>query len=258
MKRFTLTLAALLAAPAFAADQPAQPQQNLVRVALAADDPRPLAAALIELERRHNVAISYEDAPIVFAGEMKDVTNEVRRDLHRFAPGAAPKVIIPLGGTFTIFYDVSVADGRPGSIRDVIQSAVDAHAAADLAGRHRVIETAAGFCVVPEAHHDVNDQLANVAPVLDATITIAPGTRNGIEAVDEICRAVSIASGSAVTIGAAPATLLGRLTTTISAKNEPARDVLARLLSECNAAVSWQLFHDPADDFYALNLHTIE
>ncbi len=258
MTRLTIALAALLTAPAFGADQPANANADQVRVALAADDPRPLASAIVELEFRHGVSISYEDAPIVFAGEMKDVTLEVRRDLADFAPGQAPRVIVPSGGAFTIFYDVAADSGKPASMRDVIQSAIDAHAAARLAGRYRVVESALGYVVVPVAHTDENERLAAIAPVLDARISVPASSRNAIDALDQICRAVSVASGSPVVIGTAPATLLGRHTTTITADHEPARDVLARLFKEFNVGISWQLFHDPAGDFYALNLHTLE
>lgn len=257
MKRLTIALAALLAAPAFAADEPNLPVVEQVRVALSVDDPRPLAAAILELEYRHGVPITYEDAPIVVGAEMKDVTTEVRHDLSRYAPGQAPKVIIPLGGTFTIFYNVASDTGQPASMRDVLQSAIDAHAGARLAGRYRVLESGAGFSVVPSAHTGADARLSAVAPVLDTRITLAGGARSGIDAIEQICRAVSVASGEAVTIGTAPATVLGRHTTTISAADEPAREVLARLLKECPVAMSWQLFHDPADGFYALNLHSV-
>ncbi len=261
MNRFTMTLALLMTAPAFGADQPGKTNQGepeTVRVALAANDPRPLAAAMAELEFRHRVRITYEDAPIVLASEMKDVTERVRLDLGEHAPGLAPRVIVPLGGTFTIGYDVRVTDGQPGSLREVIQSAIDAHAAKGLAGRHRVVETAIGYSVVPVAHHGADARLVGLNAALDARISVGESSRSGIDALDEICRAVSRASGTPVVIGTAPATVLGRHTTLVSAKDEPARDVLVRLFQEFDAGLSWQLFHDPAGDFYALNIHVVE
>ncbi|MGD9691314.1 MAG: hypothetical protein AB7G17_00560 [Phycisphaerales bacterium] len=261
MNRFTMALGLLTAASAFGAGQAGQGNNanaQQVRVSLAANDPRPLAAAMAELEFRHRVPISYEDAPYVLVTETQDVTEQVRLDLAEFAPGQAPRVIVPRGGSFTFGYEVSATDGQPGSIKDVIQSAIDAHSAKDLAGRYRVVETSNGYAVVPVAHRDGTARLVGLNAALDARISVAESSRNGIDALEELCRAVSKASGTPVVIGTAPATLLGRHTTTISARNEPARDVLARLFGEFNVGLSWQMFHDPAGDFYALNIHIVE
>src|SRR5687768_5365392 len=83
-------LLAGVAVCAFAAA--AQPETRDVIV----DDPRPVPAALQELATRHGRVVTYEDPRYLYSGDIKDVTREVRRDLDRFPPGQAPKVLVPL------------------------------------------------------------------------------------------------------------------------------------------------------------------
>ncbi len=53
-------------------------------------DIRPVADALLSLERKYGVVISYEDPEYVYWGDFQDVTTKVRHDGKSF-----PRVIVP-------------------------------------------------------------------------------------------------------------------------------------------------------------------
>src|SRR5690348_7663713 len=97
---------------------------------LSADDPRPVAAAVLTLESLYGWAITYEDPRYVHPDDLRDVTWQVRRDM---APdlliGRAPKVLIPRGGKLTASYGVSAGTGRPHRAEDAIQQVLDARIA---------------------------------------------------------------------------------------------------------------------------------
>jgi hypothetical protein len=57
--------------------------------------------------------MTYEDPRYVYSGEIKDVTLSVRRDLDKYMPGEAPRVLIPRGDTLTFDYDVTSDTNRP-------------------------------------------------------------------------------------------------------------------------------------------------
>src|SRR5256885_13941815 len=67
---------------------------------LSVDDARPLAEAIVLLESKFGGVITYEDPAYVYSGDISDVTESVRRDLDKFEPGKAPRVLVPKGGKF--------------------------------------------------------------------------------------------------------------------------------------------------------------
>ena len=81
--------------------------QSVRREDLLVDDPRPMAAALEELTRRYGTIITYEDPRYLYAADIKDVTREVSRNLDRFPPGQAPKVLVPFGGRLDFKYSAT-------------------------------------------------------------------------------------------------------------------------------------------------------
>lgn len=73
-------------------------------VKISVEDPRPVAKAITLLESRFGWVITYEDPRYINPADLSDVTEKVRRDLHKFKPGKAPKVLIPKGGTLDFEY----------------------------------------------------------------------------------------------------------------------------------------------------------
>jgi hypothetical protein len=94
--------------------------QAAARVILALDDPRPLAQAVLELEAQFGLLITYEDPAYAFKGDISDVTATVRRDLDKYQPGEAPRVLVPKGGRFVFSYDASQTHDPLNLLRQLV------------------------------------------------------------------------------------------------------------------------------------------
>lgn len=261
MNRLTLITACLALASAAIAAQNAQPAgpENMIRsLRLSVAEPRPVAAAILALEQRHGVAISYEDAPYEHAADMQDVSQQVRRDLALYPAGQAPAVLVPRPGAIEIAYDADRTTGEPVSLAATLAALLDANVAADNAGDFRVVGAGAMTHVVPASAKDAGGAVVAVHAVLDTVVATPAIEKNGIDALNALCDALSRQSGQLVVIGTIPANLFGNASVRLPAGEGVARDTLKALLAQIPATCSWQLFHDPGLKFYALNIHTID
>ncbi|HYO16890.1 MAG TPA: hypothetical protein VE685_27140, partial [Thermoanaerobaculia bacterium] len=226
--------------------------------ALSVEAPRPLAAALELLARRHGLTICYEDPAYSFAGDLDDVTEKVRRDLDRYPPGQAPRVLVPRKAALALRYP-AVPGERLADPAAVLQRLIDAHAAADNPGRFRLLLREGRFLVVPLAVRDGKGELVDVGPVLDTRITLPGRVRTGYEAVEEVLAAASEAARVRISPGLAPLRLLDSWRGFLEADREPARDILLRAFTGVEAGAGgrklvWQLFYDPGQRWYFLNM----
>lgn len=194
------------------------------------DDPRPLAKAAEEFEKQFGWIITYEDPPYLFAGDARDVTLEVRRDYTR--PLSQP-ILIPKGHPFVFRLDEATRRGGPGEVLDAL---VKAHASSGNPGAFRVIAAPPMFHLVPTVPYRA---------VLDVAISLPAGRRTVMSVIDEIARAVTDQTGIYIGIAIMPLNLLNQRQVEGGAANEPARDVLRRILMETGHSLSWVLFSGP-------------
>ncbi len=223
---------------------------------LSVDDPRPVAEVVLKLESQYGWAITYEDPRYVHADDLADVTYRVRRDLGDFPMARAPKVLIPRGGPLTVTYNVSSDTGMPSSAADLIQTALNVHAAGAGAS-FRLLQSGSALHVVPARVRNRSGQLEEQGSLLDAAITLPPEERDGVEALEAICHAVAASTQTRVSVGAIPLNLLRRNRSTQTVLNSVARDVLTQTLAYAGGKLSWQLLYDPGLDEYFLNLHPV-
>jgi hypothetical protein len=120
---------------------PSMPLQSISKAHLSVEDGRPLAKAIEVLESRYGWVITYEDPRYAYSGEIKDVTLSVRRDLDKYKPGEAPKVLVPKGGPLTFDYDVKSDTDLPSSRETVVRELLKAQAVSGKAGRFRLENT---------------------------------------------------------------------------------------------------------------------
>jgi hypothetical protein len=229
------------------------------KASLSAEDPRPLAAAIETLEVRSGVAITYEDPLYVNAGEIADVTDEVRRDLDEYKPGEAPKVLVPKGGTVSIDYDTIPGTNRPADPAAVVLQLVDAYNASGNAGRFRVEVSGEIIHVIPDAFKNKEGELTPQQSVLDAVISLPEEERSGVQTLRAICDAVSLETRKKVVFGTIPVNLLVQHRDRRGWASQRARNVLVELLesSKRRANLSWRLLYDPGTREYALNIHPV-
>ena len=215
---------------------------------ISVNDPRPVALAAKTLEKKYGWIITYEDPRYVHESELVDVTEKVRRDLDKFEPGKAPRVLIPKGGALTFEYSIDPATKMPADSALVVQQLLDAYAAGGHPGVFRLNSHGARLHIV-----------TSDPSVLDASITLPARKRNGFELLDAFCSAVSQASGTRVVWATAPLNLLHRYQTESGAKDQKAREFLSNELDRITDKfkLSWQLLYDPVMKSYYLNIHVV-
>jgi hypothetical protein len=204
------------------------------------DDPRPLAAAVLELEQRCHCAISYEDSQWT-ESEVEEV---------RSAPAQSPGTLrpkVPKGRSLSVTLDRQIDAASPNEMQAALNAMFDAFERAGNPGAFRVVSSQMGYHVVPKEQ-----------ALFDVRITVATRSRSVADAIPEILAAVSTASGKQIRLGRVPVKLLMGTTTDAGANNQRFGDVLARILASTGKPLSWRLLYDFAMASYYLNLHTVQ
>jgi hypothetical protein len=223
-------------------------------VPLFVDDPRPLEAAALSLMERYPVTITYEDPRYEYSSDIRDVTAAVRK-----TPG--DPVFVPVGGVLQASYTVARDTGAPTNVADAVRAIVAAKNASDIGGRFEVYETADAVHIVPAAIRDRQGQWVAQRSILDTRITFATKALDGIQLIEAILQEVSKASGAEI-LGLSAQPYLNDLVSYIGAaeaKDEPARDVLLRVIRSISPRYSWLLNNDPSRHYYIFALvHSVE
>lgn len=207
------------------------------------DDPRPVAAAIEEIEKVSGTPITYEDPPVL---ERNHVTPMVQGAI------GDGSLLVPSGGSlrFTL-----PADASAKQVTAAVETMVAAYNASHGAATFSVLHDGL-MHVVPKQSVNASNRLAAVTPLLDTRITLAAKPRRAMDMLAEICRAVSAASGRALGIATVPTNGLNARID-IGAQDEPAREVLAKLVAASGLRLSWRLLYDPGLQAYYLNLPVI-
>lgn len=212
---------------------------------------RPLADEVRALEGACGCVITYEDPFYVHPGEIDDVTESVRRDLDKYKPGEAPRVLVPKGGAFDFEYDSQLLLNDP---ERVVRDLVAAYASKLNAGTFRVQRNGRIIHVIPTAFKNLRGALTTQPVVLDAIISPPSLTRSSYQILREICSEVSRVTGTRVVVGGVPLNRLASYQEPIESKPQKARNLLEKMFG---SGLSWQLFYGPGTKMYVLNVHTI-
>jgi hypothetical protein len=207
-------------------------------------DARPVAAAIEEIEKLSGRPITYEDPPFLNKDYMMPMVADTSGD---------PRLLVPRGGSlrFTLPPDAS-AEQKVAAAQSMVGNYNASHGAATFSVSQDGLTH-----VVPRQTMDASGRLMPVTPVLDARITVAAKPRSAMELLGEICQAVSRVSGQPVGIGTVPTNALFQQTIEIGANNEPARQVLEKLIVANRLSLSWSLLYDPGLKTYYLNIPII-
>jgi len=241
--------------------QPMQATKETEKATLTVQDPRPVAKALEELEAKYGWVITYEDPLYVHPSETSDVTAQVRKDLAKFRPGEAPRVLIPAGGSLAITYDVSADTKVPVDRDAVVRKVLDANQTPGGVSRFR-LEREKGsemLHAIPTVTKTAAGVFAQHTAVLDAVISISQGDRSSLQTLQAICEAVSQATGTQVVLGTVPIGPFMNHRDSEVVVSQKARDVLVQTLTRVGGStnLSWQLLFDPGLKTYYLNIHVV-
>lgn len=220
---------------------------------IAVNDPRPLAAAIEELERRHGWVVTYEDPPHEFVADTLDVTDTLSRNRD---PSNKRRVLIPRGGAFTFAY----RDGGPSrepAVQPTLVALLRSYHQSGNPGVFRLVRTGEVFHVVPARNNDRLGNLVDRRSQLDARITLPARDRSVLEMLEAVLERVR-AQGGNVGLGSSPFNLINQARVRDAAASETARAVLVRTLAATGRRLSWQLLCSPGYPSCAFNVRIVD
>jgi len=223
--------------------------QEMGPIATRADDARPLATVIMELERRLKTVITYEDPAWDYAPDWRDVTAAVRRDGNM-----AKRVFTPRGGRFE--FVPPAPNGTPESLLKLV---LEHYRFSGNDGEFALLQTERAYHIIPTA---AKDQLGGMRPyrsLLSRQVTVKAGSRRILEAMSDVVEALNRQSGRQIGIATVPVSLLVSRTVEAGATNEDARSVLMRLMAASGRSLSWRLLCEPgADKLCYFNVHAVD
>lgn len=198
--------------------------------------PRPLAEVALELEKRFGRVITYEDAPYYHPDDI--IEDEGGR-------------IVPRGGQIFVQYQ------DDDDLAEVIDRAVEIHARSGYPGVFAVEEHAGDYHIVPRGFRNTDGAVEERFPLLHTTISLPAKTRTGLQLVEDIAIALSEARRETVAPGTLPTNAFVQHYSKDATLKGKARDLLVELFREMGLPLSWQLFSDPGNAAFYLNIHQL-
>jgi hypothetical protein len=229
---------------------------------------RPVYEAIQQLEKLStSIPINYEDLQYHFTGDVQDVTNTVLTSAQR-AANPNVKIIVPKGGLFSVNVPVDPATGKlldVIAVSNALNTVISAAEAAGVVPGTFTFELHDGaFFVEPTRQHESDGSTVATQPVLDTPVSVSFQQTVAVHVLDSILQQVSQKSGFQLKHGAGivPALAVPWARVSLTASNEPAKYVLARLLagiyspSPGGAApvVSYRMLFDPKLKYYVVNI----
>lgn len=252
-----------------AADSRAVGQTKIIDITV--DDPRPLAAAIDKIEELSGIPINYEDMPVYYSADVKDVTDAVART----PLPAGRRIIVARGGQLSVPIVVDAATGKLNGAQAVnaaLVALISAYNSSGLPGGFDLEFFNGVFFTKPVRYRDATGATRPMTPVLSTPVTLPQEPSQAYQIWQLVIAQVSSAAGVHVDAGwgagmgdAGPD--MGQVA--FGPQNEPADHVIARLLAPRNSPASatpdanWdagrscRLFTDATSKFYALNVHVV-
>jgi hypothetical protein len=219
-------------------------------ILLKIDSGRPVGRAVRTLQTRYGYVITYEDPQYTDEDDLQNVSASVVRNYSNYAPGTAPKVIVPKGSQLTLHLPASLNIGTQ-DLNAILQQLVRAQATGPRGGHFRVEQTGEVFHVIPTEVRDRNGNWSPHASILGTPISLPEQDRGEEELYQQIADALKAARHIGIRVLINGGWVIGRpapeLRTTMGATQEPARTVLSRALQLHPVRRTWALLHAPED-----------
>jgi hypothetical protein len=244
-------------------------------IVISVKDPRPLAAASLEIERRSGIVVNYEDLRYERSEDLEDVTDRTLTPEQRSnSPNA--RIVVPRGGEIRFPITVDTKTKRIGDLSAALTAVTVAIRAWEPPAGRFEVRTYDGVLFVEPSQLRADGITREAPSVLSARITIPVMRRTAMESLNSIVDQVSKASGFRIVLGTVPMGTLAVTEVSIGANNEPAKFVLAKLfaamrlaessqpvvpsagLSLSLARLSYRLLFEPQLRYYALNIHPVQ
>jgi hypothetical protein len=206
------------------------------------------------LTERYGYVITYEDAPLTYKEDLQDLTLERHADLSYLKKPGTVRELVPMSEALTIKPMPASAMNDPKNMLAVIDQMLKDHEVSNRGGRFHLQQTDGVFHIVPSEVRDSSGQWVLHAPVLDTKITLPELERSGPATLEAICKAVSDATHIPVGVGHIPINALASYHGVLAARDEPARNVLMRMLNGTGHRLTWLLEYDAGTQRYYLGV----
>lgn len=243
----------------------AQQRYRVVGSSVSIHSSRPMDAAAEFVREHYGIPVSYEDPKTQFSADILDETDESYR---RQNPSV--RALVQKRGTIEVSFGNEYSDGgekKRAALR-FLQAAAREHIAQGNNGNFEILEDPLGLVVVPRMARGRRGELQAQQSPLDSKITIAPEKLTAERCLDLVVAAASKASGETIKLGLLPSNYLTQIEGTCEAANQPARDVLRRVLyfprivsfgqpgqsAAPRPAFVWHLLYGIANDDYVLSV----
>jgi len=227
-------------------------------------DPRPVDAAVRQLQSIYGWPITYEDLPVAFEADIEDVTTRVRKDgKSADEPGVLRILVARTHSFYFMLGDRPVL--KPGTrapeelARAAITEMLKSYSESTGGATQFALTDSNGiFHIVPTRGRNRLGEPEPVSPILDTVVTIPPGQRTAGELISAVCRTVAAQTGVRIDFGEHGNLLRQRITQIASLPNESVRSILSRLFAEIASPqpVSWALLYQPGWD-YTFNVRVL-
>lgn len=209
---------------------------------------RPLADAVLALERRHGIAITYEDPPYRFVDQLVNDSLAGR-----------PASFVPRGGPFSFEY---VLPARPSdkAMKPVLAAMLHKYSATGYAGKFELSQTGTMLHVIPISRRAEDGQEVPYEAILSTQLSFAATgvEKSAFDALSGLTQDLQRATGVSVLLGTVPTNLLTTTKVVDWTGSASARTELVRILMLTGQPLSWLLFYDPnAPGMFVLNIHLL-
>lgn len=246
-----LCVAMFLSFAARPMDKPTQSHAREVRIEVV-DFPRPVSAAVLQVERHFGRVVTYEDLSYVAPGEIVDVTEEVRRD------GRVSKRVLSMRSHSISLAYTPRESSAEAQVEEVLAQLLAEWNGSGHSGEFRAETVEGGHHVIPVARKGKSGSTEAYTSPLDTPITIPYEERDGLETMFVVARAISDSAGRRVNPGMMPMNRLSRARVVVGAQNQTAREVLWGALQTIDKALSWQVLCDVGESAAcAINIHLV-
>lgn len=210
-----------------------------------------------QMQQMYGYRIAFESPKYAFLGDLEDQTDVVRQDLSKYSQGEAPKVLAIRRNVLSLkvepetVVDVEYVAGR-------LDELMQAHNQTAAGAHFRVERDPHGFRILPTEVRKANSEWVAEAPILDTQISIPSAPRTALEMITVIGESVSMATRIKGGLMTGPLSALQSVSGNWGAKNEAARIVLQRVLSDLRLQyeydLGWVLGYIPAPETFGLNI----
>ncbi len=198
--------------------------------------PRPLAAAVLVLEARMKVPITYEDPPYQFRGDTA------------ISPDGP---LIPRPGNIQFSYSDQLEKD------EILRSLIEANSKQGNPGIFEMKSAEGFYHVVPVKYTDERGEPKTHSSILEARISFSVQDVNGFSIIDLICKTLSKKLNEHIVVGMIPRNAFSAEHKKFTADDRSARDCLTEVIKKTGHNLSWQLFYDPKLRWYVLNIHPV-